>query len=47
MNLTENVHAFPIEDVLYTGVLANLANVKKFSIWGHFRSGKHVNIYIF
>uniref|UniRef100_A0A915NS04 Hexosyltransferase n=1 Tax=Meloidogyne floridensis TaxID=298350 RepID=A0A915NS04_9BILA len=27
MNLTENVHAFPIEDVLYTGVLANLANL--------------------
>uniref|UniRef100_A0A914NAV6 Hexosyltransferase n=1 Tax=Meloidogyne incognita TaxID=6306 RepID=A0A914NAV6_MELIC len=42
MNLTENVHAFPIEDVLYTGVLANLANVKKFSIWEHFRIGKHV-----
>uniref|UniRef100_A0A915MP36 Hexosyltransferase n=1 Tax=Meloidogyne javanica TaxID=6303 RepID=A0A915MP36_MELJA len=45
MNLTENVHAFPIEDVLYTGVLANLANVKKFSIWEHFRIGKHLNLH--
>ncbi|CAK5089544.1 unnamed protein product [Meloidogyne enterolobii] len=45
MNLTESVHAFPIEDVLYTGILANLANVKKFSIWEHFRIGKHLNLH--
>lgn len=42
MNNTMNVHAFAIEDALYTGVIANIANIKKFSIWEHFRLGKDV-----
>ncbi|KAL7071727.1 hypothetical protein ACQ4LE_009181, partial [Meloidogyne hapla] len=45
MNATDNVHAFPIEDVLYTGILANLANVKKFSVWEHFKLGKHLYLH--
>jgi hypothetical protein len=47
MNATDNVHAFPIEDVLYTGILANLSKVKKFSVWEHFRIGKNVRGFYF
>lgn len=42
LNVTEEANGFTIEDILYTGILANLAHVHKFSIWQHFRRGKFV-----
>jgi hypothetical protein len=43
LNATEGVKAFSIEDILYTGILANRAHVHKFSVWQHFRQGKYVS----
>ncbi|KAI1719449.1 galactosyltransferase domain-containing protein [Ditylenchus destructor] len=40
---TNETKAFPIEDILYTGVLAGKAGVRRMDVWRHFRLGSKIN----
>ncbi|KAL3082971.1 hypothetical protein niasHS_010773 [Heterodera schachtii] len=45
LDVTAKVKAVPIEDILFTGILASKMQVHKFSAWKHFRYGKSLYAY--
>uniref|UniRef100_A0A183BUQ6 Hexosyltransferase n=1 Tax=Globodera pallida TaxID=36090 RepID=A0A183BUQ6_GLOPA len=45
LEATGEVKALPIEDILFTGILAGRMHVHKFSVWQHFRFGKYIYVH--
>lgn len=40
LNKTSKTNAIPIEDILYTGIIANIIKADKINRWNYFRFNK-------